>query len=893
MIGVSQCSDDEWREIANNQMSLEAEYYGIKLRFRSAGDDTRTQKQDINELLSEGVDLLVISPNESEGLTSTITDIYKKGIPVILYDRKTENDQYTAFVGADNRQIGVMAADYLSIVMSGAGNVFVVRGTPGSSADEERFKGLTERLSQHPQINIESEITGNFSYREAYNAATSRFKGRESHLSSIDAIFALNDRMALGVHDALTDLGYARDDIPPIIGVDAMMLGMNAIAEGKMKASFMYPTGGDLVIDLARKILMGLEYERKNTLNTSVVDENNVRLLLSQHSEINNNEQKMKELNNRVSEYINRTFILGLVICAAIILLLVVIILLVITFRSNKTKGLLLDKLNEQNEHILDQVEALELQKNELVVLSHQLEETTSAKLSFFTNISHEFKTPLSLISGPVEDLLNMSDIPSAATAKLEILKRNNSKLSRLIGELLDFRAADTGNVNINTSMGNLGDFIADIIKMFEDVISKRNLHFSFEKKGDNFVIPFDPVKTEKVFTNLLSNAFNHVDRYGTIRVFLESDAAQYRISVFNSGSYIPESNRDKVFRQFYTLDATQRGTGIGLALVTSLVNVMHGAIELESKENEGTTFSVSVPIDGNVVADMEFDSAGYKYLFARQKHDTMGEDYDNSGIYDDVYSGPLPVVLVIEDNIDMRQYILDALSSDYHVILAKDGEIGVKKALMFNPAIIISDIMMPNKDGYEVCRELKSKELLSNVPIILLTACSMDEQRARGYECGADGYMQKPFSVMTLKARMKSLLDKSQKISDALSSCFIPNVNISSLTRDSVSFIEKVKEYVEAHISEQISMEDIISGLGVSKSKFYRDIKEITEEYSPADIINLVRLGKAVEMMSKGNMNLSEIAFACGFSSASYFSRTFHKYYNISPSDYIRQHFS
>ena len=894
VIGVSQCSRDEWRSTANYEMEQLAAYYGMSIKVRSASDDTEAQKQDIRSLVSEGIDLLVVSPNESEGLTPLITEVYQSGIPVILFDRTTANDQYTAYVGADNRQIGRMAAEYIASNVNSQANVLLVRGTVGSSADTQRLEGFVEELKNYPGINIVSHIYGNFIKSEAYESTKEFFSGKDAKDHGIDVIFALNDFMAKGVYEALVDAGF-KDNIPAIIGVDALSQGMQSVADGSMTATFLYPTGATNIMEIARSILLGLDYEKTTILNTSVVDRSNVRILLSQMSQMMENSQKLEILNNRVSDVTTTSFRLKLIVYICGFLLLVVIGLLLYTFRSYEVMADLSAKLNDQNAHIKDQVEALELQKIDLVNLSKKLEETTQAKLAFFTNISHEFKTPLSLISGPIEELSAMEGMPKEAGLKLDILRRNKSKLSRLIGELLDFRSVETDNVTVNYSMGNLGEFIAEIIRMFDDVVISRGLTFEYEKSGSDFELPFDPVKIEKIFTNLLSNAFNHVNREGTIRVNLtvsEEGGKHYRISVFNSGSYIPEEQRDKVFRQFYTLDATQKGTGIGLALVSSLVNLMKGTIDLESIEDVGTTFTVDIPVDKNLISDFPFEHTGYRYSFARQKHETIGDEYDNSGVYDDAYTGDKPVALVIEDNIDMRLYIKDVLSSEYHVMLAKDGDVGVKKAQMYKPSIIISDIMMPGKDGYEVCRELKSNSLLTNVPIILLTACSTDEQRARGYECGADGYMQKPFSVNILKTRMKALLDKFARINESLASSFIPNTSLSGMSSESVQLMEKIKKYVDEHVSEPISMEDIISHLGVSKSKFYRDIKDVTEEYSPTDIISLAKLRKAIEMMAIGHKNISETAFACGFSSASYFSRTFHKYYNMSPSEYIRQNY-
>ena len=244
--------------------------------------------------------------------------------------------------------------------------------------------------------------------------------------------------------------------------------------------------------------------------------------------------------------------------------------------------------------------------------------------------------------------------------------------------------------------------------------------------------------------------------------------------------------------------------------------------------------------------------------------------------------------VLVIEDNMDMRHYIKTILSAEYHVILAKDGSVGLTKAQRFLPDIILCDIMMPGLDGYEVCTALRSNPTTKDIPIILLTACSLDEQKAQGYESGADAFMQKPFNVTTLKVRMRKLLEKSASISAELQGDWLIGKDAGSLSSETAAMLNKFREYVESHLLEDVSLDDLAGALGYSKSKLYRDLKEVTE-YTPIDLVNLVRLHKAVDLMTKERQNITEAAFNSGFSSPSYFSRTFLKYYHMRPKDYLK----
>jgi signal transduction histidine kinase/CheY-like chemotaxis protein/AraC-like DNA-binding protein len=895
VIGVSQCSVDAWREAANNEILQEASFYGdVTVSIRSVHDDSEQQIEDIEKFIDEKVDLLVISPNESTSLTPVVEKAYRSGIPVILYDRKIDSDQYTAFIGGDNRQIGYAAGSYAMSTLRNSGRICIIRGTKGATADTERYEGFVSSLEENPDFggSVVAEEYANFNRQSAENAMRSLLASGEG---PFDLVFAFNDEMAAGVFDA-----YASSDIPDkpyILGIDALLTPngtgtISYIQNGMINASFIYPTGGKDVVDLARRILKGEEYQKENVLNTEVVNSSNVRVYQMQINQVLDRQRRVEELNSRIrtntSKY-ERQQILTLFSFSLVAILALLSIALSYSYR---TRNKLVEMLNEQNTRIKKQIESLEDQKRQLLDLSRQLEETTQAKLVFFTNISHEFKTPLSLISGPINDLLATEGMPESAQVPLDILKRNSSKLERLITELLDFRTYENSKMVVNYSMGDMDKFLQEILKMFSDVIRRRNLKFSYEADDAGYEIPFDPIKLEKVFTNLLSNAFNHVDKEGTIRIRLFStwsgDDRTVNLSVFNSGSYIPPENMEKIFQRFYTLDAQQKGTGIGLALVTSIVDALGGSIKVDSKEGVGTAFTLQLPVEKGLRTDARIDKS-YVPEFARLKLATMGEEDVDSGILDEMSpTDKKKSVLVIEDNMDMRHYIKNILSAEYHVIMAKDGTVGLSKAQRFLPDIILCDIMMPGLDGYEVCSALRNAPATRNIPIILLTACSLDEQKAQGYESGADAFMQKPFNVTTLKVRMRKLLEKSESITAEIQGDWLVGRDAGTMSSESAGMLNKFREYVESHILDDISLDDLAGALGYSKSKLYRELKEVTE-YTPIDLVNLVRLHKAVDLMTTEHQNITEAAFNSGFSSPSYFSRTFLKYYHMRPKDYLK----
>lgn len=896
-IGVSQCSVDAWREAANNEIGQEALFYNnLNLVFKSVRDDSQQQIADIEQFIEDGVDLLIISPNESSALSPVVEKAYDAGIPVVLYDRKVDSDKYTAFIGGDNRQIGSIAGSYTLSIIDGRKRIALIRGTRGSTADTERYEGFVSVLDQQKISGaaIAVEAYANFT-REDARKAMGELLSKTREEDPYDLVFAFNDEMAAGVYDAYVEAGMKK---PFIMGIDALLAADGTgtipyILDGMIDASFIYPTGGNAVISLAHRILMGEPFERENILSTEMVNRTNVRVYQTQVNQLAEKQRRAEELNSRIQAYnqrYERQQQMMYIILAFAMILGMVLILLAFTMR---TRNRLVVRLNEQNAQILKQVESLEAQKKQLIDLSEQLEETTQAKLNFFTNISHEFKTPLSLISGPIDDLISNKQMPANAEVPLDILKRNSSKLTRLITELLDFRTLESGNLAVNYSMGNLDTFLREILKMFADVIRRRNLHFEYEVDDSGYEIPFDPIKMEKVFTNLLSNAFNHVDKEGTIRIRLSSTPIEsgrdINLSVFNSGSYIPPENIEKIFQRFYTLDAEQKGTGIGLALVTSLVDALGGVIQVDSEQATGTTFTVKIPLEKDLLTDARFNTKTYVPEFAKLKLATMGEEDVASGILDEMAREEgKPTVLVIEDNVDMRYYIRTILSSDYHVLLAKDGNIGTSKAFKLLPDIVLCDIMMPDMDGYEVCRQLKGNPSTKDIPIILLTACSLDEQRARGYESGAEAFMQKPFNVTTLKVRMRQLLQRKEQISSEIQGDWLIGRKAGTLSSAAATMLNRFREYVEEHIMENISLDEIAQHLGCSKSKLYRELKDVTE-YSPIDLVNLVRLHKAVDLMTREQQNITEAAFNTGFSSPSYFSRTFLKYYYMRPKDYIK----
>jgi signal transduction histidine kinase/DNA-binding response OmpR family regulator len=871
----------------NNEMQREIGFHkDANIIIRSVKDDTQKQIEDIEWLIEQDVDLLIISPNESKALTQIIQKAYKNGIPVILVDRKIDTEDYTAYVGADNYQIGKEVGLYAAGILNGRGNIVEMRGWNGSTSDAERHAGFIDGLKNYPDIHIIAEARGNF-LKEDAKLQMSNLLREYDH---IDLVFAMNDPMAAGVYEASRKY---TGKTPFIIGVDALSGeggGIQNIENNIQDASFIYPTGGDKVVDLAMKILKNQPFERENTLYTAVVDKSNVRVLQLQTEQIAEQQSKIDSINSSLEDSLVRYTNQKTLFYISIIAIVLITFFLLVSFKAYRAKSKANQLLARQNEEIMRQAEELREQKEQLLSISKQLEEATHAKLVFFTNISHEFKTPLSLILGPVESLLADGQLTNEQNELLTLVKKNSNRLLYLISEIIEFRSYENGKMKMNFSEENLKEFIEDLNPLFSDWIRRKRVNFNFVTDDVPFSMIFDKEKVEKIYFNLISNALKFVNISGEVKVELKKrtleDVDYAELSVFNSGSYIPSEMLKNVFDRFYKVDQSNEGTGIGLSLTAALVDAHNGKIDVWSDENVGTTFSVRFPF---VIDNMEtHDSYASGYIESRLELETneieLGLQLPTSENDDK------PMVLVVEDNYDMRRFIHHILNTDYNVITANDGADGLDKAKKFIPDIIISDVMMPEKDGFELCSLLKENVSTNHIPIILLTACSLDEQKSIGFESGADAYIPKPFNAHLLKIRVRKLIENRQKMKEAFGNNLINDIKKESLGEMEQNFINDFQAYVEEYISNpELSVDELADHLKLSRSQLYRKIKSLTN-YSPNELIRIVRLKYAKQILNSKIKSISEVAYEAGFSSPSYFAKCFKDIYGESPTEYIEQ---
>ena len=880
VIGVSQCSEDLWRQTMNEELKREVALYqaNTELLIRSVKDDTPKQIADIEWFIEQKVDVLVVSPNESEACTPVIEKAYQQGIPVILVDRKIATESYTAYVGANNYQIGKEAGHYAIGILKGKGNIAEVRGTKGSTSDAERHKGFVDALKNAPEVQIVAETWGNFLQADAKTQMQQLFQ-EQPH---IDLVFAMNDPMAAGTHEAAMQFN---GKIPFIIGVDALQqVGIQNIENNVQDASFIYPTGGEKVIELAMKILHKQPFERENILNTTVVDKSNVRILQLQTEQIAEKQAKIENINNQLSEsliqHTNQRMLLYLSITAIVL----ITVFLLMAIRAYRAKS----KTNSE----------LKRQKEQLEIVSKQLEEATQAKLLFFTNISHEFKTPLSLILGPVQTLLAHNSLPKEEQDLLFLIKKNSNRLLHLISEVIEFRSYENNKMQMYFTKGNLKSFLTELNSFFTDPIKQKKLNFQFLAEDTSFEMAFDKEKVEKIYFNLLSNALKFTPQEGSINVSLTKEDLPLPPSkgevavlrVFNSGSYIPKDKQNEVFEHFYKINPDSEGSGIGLALVQALVASHNGTISVESTEGEGTTFVIRLPftqeqVSAKAVYDSNYIETHLDLL------PSLPESAEKLKLPTASPSAPeKPTVLIVEDNEDMRQFIRYILSDSYNLIEAENGEEGFEVAKKHLPDVVISDVMMPKTDGFDLCQLLKTNVATNHIPVILLTAYALDEQKQVGFESGADAYISKPFNVKLLKTRVRKLIENRKKIRESFSNFLLNETKQETLGKVEQQFITDFTQYVENSIANpELNIDEIADALGLSRSNLYRKIKSLTD-YSPNELIRTIRVKYAKQLLNSKAKSISEVAYEVGFSSPSYFAKCFKDFYNESPTEYLER---
>lgn len=879
-IGVSQCSDDEWRHKMNNEIVREALFYdGVEVEIRTAKDNNRNQIADIKYFIDKKVDLLIVAPNEAAAITPVVEKAYRQGIPVVVIDRKILSDKYTAFVGADNYEIGKDVGQYILNRLHGKGKVLEITGLEGSTPAMERHKGLTDVLKEEPGIEITASVDGAWLQSVAGEKMDSVFQTNKN----IDLVFAQNDRMAIGAYLSARQQQLEKEML--FVGIDALPgkeYGVEQIINGVLDATFIYPTGGDKVVQVAMDILEKRPYERDTKLSTALVDKTNARVMQLQTDHITEQDGKIERLNNQVNEYLSRYSAQTMFLYACLIILLLFAALLAIIVRAYWTK-------NRMNMELSRQKKKLEKQRDQLISLSKQLEEATHAKLVFFTNVSHDFRTPLTLVADPVEQLLEDKALTPRQQSLLKVVHKNVHILLRLVNQILDFRKYENDKLELVRANMNLRVQLQEWSHSFQTLALKKHIHFVLEVNDDraDYLMAVDAEKMERVYFNLLSNAFKFTPENGTITVTLSTltkeEGGRYaRLVVADTGSGISVQHIRHIFDRFYQIDVNHAGSGIGLALAKAFVELHGGEITADSVEGKGTVFTVDIPM--TVVEEPSADLVQEP----RITQQTVVEELEDMETEEQIPDENKECILIIDDNADVRDYVKSLLKEEYTVIEAPDGRAGLKKAMKYVPDAIICDVMMPVMDGLECCRKLKTELQTSHIPVMLLTACSLDEQRIQGFECGADSYISKPFNSKLLLVRLRNLMDNHKRLKQFFG-------DKTTLSKESVSdvdkgFVDRFRELIEENLADsELSVEDLGSKMGLSRVQLYRKIKALTN-YSPNELVRIARLKKAASLLASSEKTISEITYEVGFTSPSYFTKCYKEYFGESPTDFLKR---
>lgn len=890
-IAVSQCSEDDWRAQMNKEILREALFYpGVNIEVYQAHDDNVRQIQDIESLIKKKVDLLIVAPNEAEAITPVIEKVYDAGIPVILVDRKINSEKYTAYVGADNYEIGRRAGEYIADRLKGKGRVIEIAGLKGSTPAVERHRGMVEALKAAPDVQVIASVEAGWFQQKAGEVMDSLL----DVYPQVDLVFAQNDRMAIGAYEKARQKKRAGQIV--FVGVDAVTDGVESVAGGRLDATFIYPTGGDKVMQVAMAILRGEPYQRENILSTALVNRANARVMQMQMKHILTLDQKIELLNRQLDDYFLRYSAQKMFLYACVVILVLAGFLFFFLVRAFWVKNRLNTELSSQKQQLEQQRDQLQAQRDQLIVLSRQLEEATHAKLAFFTSVSHDFRTPLTLIADPINQLLEEKHLGERERNMLEIVRKNVAVLLRLITQILDFQKYEHGKLALRLSEFNALECIKDWTEAFHTLAFRKHIQFEVKAEGDvaQYVMVADAEKIERITYNLLSNAFKFTLEKGEIKVVLsrieQNNQACICMEVRDTGIGMSEEHIHHVFEHFYQIDVQHTGSGLGLALVEAFVNLHRGTVQVESGKGKGTCFRVILPMkqEGEVKGLTEKNEAleilqEGAVLDAGQE--TLHQWTENTGVEE---SADKEMVLVIDDNQDVRDYVKMLLQDKYVVVEAVNGLEGVKQAMKYVPDVVVCDVMMPVMDGIACCKRLKSELQTSHIPVLMLTAYAMDEQRIQGYDSGADAYLTKPFNAKLLMTRIRNLIDNRKRLKSLAED--VTGGGKQSLGEVDKGFVEKLKTLIDEKMGDsELSVEDLGAELGLGRVQLYRKTKSLTG-YAPNELLRIARLRKAASLLASSEKTVAEITYEVGFSSPSYFTKCYKDYFGESPSEFLKR---
>jgi signal transduction histidine kinase/DNA-binding response OmpR family regulator/ABC-type xylose transport system substrate-binding protein len=881
-IGFSQCTGaDGWRKTMLEEMRRELSFHdNIDFIYKDADGTSQNQVDQIKELVNQNIDLLIVSPNEVTPLSPIIQKVYNSNIPVVVVDRRTDSKKYTAFIGASNYEVGENAGRYAVSLLKGKGNVIELTGLPDASPVIDRHDGFLTAISNYPGIN----------YIKKLDANSKPFLEKEEEVlksGNIDLIYAQNDFFAFDAFKICKKLGLEKTI--KIIGIDGLPIkggGLDMVANKYISATVLYPTGGQEAIQTSVNILEGKPYQKENQLPTTIIDSSNVRIMklqtekvLAQQKDIDRRQKKIEKQRIIETNQTNLIYIISISLVLAVILGAILFYYLRQNRKINATLAL-------QNEEI-------STQRNQLIELGKKAQEANEAKIKFFTNISHELRTPLTLILSPIEELLQNEKIYRYAGGSLLLIQRNAIRLLRLINQLMDFRKIEIDKLKLRVSENDIVVFLNQIIESYKSIAKKRNIDLRLITKLNFLNVWFDETMLDKVLFNLLSNAFKFTNDDGHIHVFIDKDEAGKNvvITVEDNGAGMTKTTIEHAFELFYQGEyENYKGSGLGLALSKELINLHHGTIDIESEKWKGTKFTITLPL-----GDSHWD-----------KQEIMSKEIAKMVMYEDekIYTTELLTqeqpeeslssggskensILIIEDYPDLKNFLKNSLAKNYEILEADNGNSALQHAFETIPDLIISDVMLPGKDGFELTNILKSDIRTSHIPIILLTARTSVESQISGMKYNADSYITKPYNQKYLEENIRSLLANRSLLKEHYTGQIPSELKTQTLSKLDRKFINEFNSQVESNIAnENFSIEDICKHIGISKMQLYRKVKALLNSNVNEYILN-VRLQKAKYLLRHEELSIGEVAYKVGFSSPAYFSTVFKSKFKATPSEF------
>ncbi|MDT0687685.1 substrate-binding domain-containing protein [Autumnicola psychrophila] len=874
---VQAMTTDNWRKEMNRAMQVEASMHpGFNLVIKDAQNDVARQIKQIEEFISEDVDILIVSPIQSVPITPVVEKAMNAGIPTIVIDRKIDGSNYTAYVGANNVEIGKNAANY--IVSNSDQNqelkLVEITGLQTSSPAFERSQGFQEVLANHENINIVATIAGDWEKTSVGNHLGSILDSVES----IDYIFAHNDRMAMGAWEMARSKNL--EDSIQIIGVDGLFGpsgGIQLVKEGILTATVLYPTGGAEAIKLAIQLLEGDQIAKNNLLNTVVIDKLNVDIMQNQFNKMNQQqndiEQQQTVIKEQVITYNSQSNLLKIMAGLILLLLLLGTWAVYLVFKLKKRKRIL--ELN--NAKIITQ-------RNQIEKFAEQLKISNEVKINFFTALSHEFKTPLTLITSAIESIAqNPHKQLKEFAYETNLISKNSGRLLRLINELLDFRKLESGNFYLKPLKTNLYEFIRNIYEDFQSEALRKSIDLKLEADNKGLMVYVDRNMMDKVFFNMLSNAFKFTPKNGKVIISIKENGQEKVDVLFNdSGIGIPKEDFQKIFDPFRQAgNNTKPSSGLGLYITRKFVELHKGNISVSS--HQGAEFKIELLQGKKHLSEYKVSEKDLK-LQQEESEKLLDSNFIPEELPEPINENT-ETILIIEDNEDLSYLLKKRLLAEYNVELS-DGSDAIEKALAIIPDVIICDIHLPEKNGFEICNELKSDLRTSHIPTLILTALSDKESKIKALRAGADTYISKPFNFEILKESLRTALFNREKLRYYYTNK-IDQVKDNAFEDSEQTFLKKLNHIIEKNLkSTGFNVEDLAQQMEISRVQLYRKVKAIMG-ISISDYINSQRLSKAKSLLQETHLNISEIAYEVGYTSPGYFSTSFKNKYGSTPKQF------